>query len=203
MDSHPTKSQAIQICENSLPVVLRESLTVGVPDNKAPLLQELLDILYTQFQCTVEMHESVIIAKLQVVQEDSESPTNYTVEDIWEKIQVVLQLVADLYIDMCTSASEKGNSNYPTSGDESVAGSGLSDLNSYFVKKKVGLSAAVGSGFGKAKKFPLFRFDSSSHAMSLNAYLREQKEAMREKTELTSDALDTIDIERILGFLGR
>lgn len=36
----------------------------------------------------------------------------------------------------------------------------------------------------KPKKFALFRFDSSSHAMSMNAYYQEQKEAMKEKVKL-------------------
>lgn len=198
----------------SLPANLRESLVMGVPDTKAPLLQDVLDVLYTQFQCVVDTHENVVIAKLQSVQE-RERPSNgvvgaqsemaiYTADDIWTKVHTVLQYVTDLYIELCTaeknSVSVSALSNSGSGGDESSA---VSDLNNYFAKKRVGLSAAVGNSFGKSKKeCPLFRFESSSHAMSLNAYLREQKDAMREKSELTSDALDAIDIERILGFVG-
>lgn len=214
-ETHLFQAGASQL-ENSLPANLRESLTTGVPDNKAPLLQELLDVLYSQFQCVVDIHEHMIIPRFQREQEcqRTASPTGaaeegvqvYTIDEIWAKIQVVLQLVADLYIEMCTAASERHNVNVAVNGNDettlSHSGATVSDLNNYFARKR-GISAAVGGGFGKAKKCPLFRFDSSSHAISLNAYLREQKEAMREKAELTGDALDYIDIERILGFVGK
>lgn len=101
--------------------------------------------------------------------------------------------------NVSTTANTNTNTNLNTNTnttDENAAGTALPDLNSYFAKKKIGLSA-VGSSFGK-KKCPLFRFDASSHAISLNAYLREQKEAARDKSELATDALDSVDVERIL-----
>ncbi|KAI1287367.1 Exocyst complex component 4 [Halotydeus destructor] len=189
------------IADTSLPTNLRDSLVDGVPDNKAPLLQDVLDVLYSQFKCVVDVHQQIIIPQLQKLRDKeriSSEVTIYHVDDIWAKVQSVLRLVADLYIEMCTSSLEKTISNNQANGDENLA-----DLNNYFARKKVGLSAAVGNSFAKSRKCPLFRFDSSSHAISLNAYLREQKEAAREKSEATSEALDSIDIERILSFVAR
>ena len=83
---------------------------------------------------------------------------------------------------------EKENLNMLTSEDEENAlGSAPTDLNAFFQKKAT--LPVIGTSFNKSKKCPLFRFDWSSHAMSLNAYLREQEE-MRKTVKPSNDLQD-------------
>jgi hypothetical protein len=95
-------------------------------------------------------------------------------------------------LDISGSNIEKSIQNLPqeSSGLVNVNPS-VADLSNYFAKRR-GMGAASASL--KMKKCSLFRFDSSSHAMSLNAYLQEQKEAMKEKAEMNGTPIDSIDL---------
>lgn len=204
----------------TVPSVLRASLILSDPEHRSHLLNDLFLSLFAQFRQVVAFHETILIPNLKRIESKSggtivsESGTNlrvYTMEDIWAKIQAVLEVIADFCLDiggtaapttaMTTStALDKSTNSMMQSdlttsflGSSSSAISNVSDLNSYFARKnRVNLSVA--SSFARNKRVPLFRFDSSSHAMSLNAYLQEQKEVMREKAELTGESLDSIDI---------
>ena len=209
----------------SIPSVLRASLILSDPEHRSHLLNDLLTALFAQFRLVVTFHETIVIPNLKRIESkasESESGTSlriYTMEDIWAKIQAVLEVIADFCLDIGGTASsshqttgsaaissiatsailDKSTTSVGTDlttsflGSSSSAISNVSDLNSYFVRKnRVNLSVA--SSFARSKRLPLFRFDSSSHAMSLNAYLQEQKEVMREKAELTGESLDSIDI---------
>ena len=209
----------------------------AVPDveNMDNLLQDLFDYLFMQFRAVVSMHENIVLINFRRIQKriSTDAPTYsniklYHMDDIWAKIQAVVELVADFCLDISGTASANVNTLATAAVPEphvmfgAAVGTSVADLNSYFVKKKgVGLStvtsSVTGFGVGKfsssaasgisssgvgSKKNSLFRFDQSSHAMSLNAYLNEQKEAMRQKAELTDEStLDSIDISEILNLI--
>ncbi|XP_023226953.1 exocyst complex component 4-like [Centruroides sculpturatus] len=99
----------------------------------------------------------------------------YEMPDIWSKVQTVLEILAGQYLDIQNTTTNRQQA--PPAFSEVTA---ASDISSFYAKKR-----SV-----KPKTFSLFRFDSSSHAISMNTYLQEQKEAMKEKGEMQ----DMIDV---------
>lgn len=184
--------------KSSIPIVLQSSLVLGNSEQgqspAALSFQDFLEIIFLQFKTIAQIHENVILVHLRRIESQnnfaSEEFQIYSMPEIWSKIQTVLQLVADLYLDI-------GNSNEKTivssgmqeSSSLTSSNTAASDLSSYFAKRRA-INVAIG---GMKKKTSLFRFDSSSHAISLNAYLQEQKEAMKEKTDLQGNQIDSID----------
>uniref|UniRef100_A0A8C9A1I8 Exocyst complex component Sec8 n=1 Tax=Prolemur simus TaxID=1328070 RepID=A0A8C9A1I8_PROSS len=135
-----------------------ENLTV---ENQPRLLLELLELLFDKFNAVATAH-SVVLGYLQdaVVtplpqQEDIKL---YDMADVWMKIQDVLQMLLTEYLDMKntrTSSEPSAQLSYASTGREFAA---------FFAKKKP-----------QRPKNSLFKFESSSHAISMSAYLREQR----------------------------
>ena len=166
--------------KSSIPIVLQSSLVLGNSEQgqspAALSFQDFLEIIFLQFKTIAQIHENVILVHLRRIESQnnfaSEEFQIYSMPEIWSKIQTVLQLVSDLYLDI-------GNSNEKTivssgmqeSSSLTSSNPAASDLSSYFAKRRA-INVAIG---GMKKKTSLFRFDSSSHAISLNAYLQEQK----------------------------
>ncbi|XP_054164073.1 exocyst complex component 4-like [Oppia nitens] len=181
----------------TIPYVLNSSSLLGNYENKqktSHILQNYFDLLFQQYRTVVFLHDSVVLANLQRLEMDKsfniEINNLYTIPDIWTKVQIILQYVMDLYLDTSgahTSAKANHTTNQSTTSTNAVP----ADLSSYFVKRR-GITAAVTTF--KAKKAPLFRFEDSSHAISLNAYLAEQKETLKDKNENEAeDNMDSID----------
>ncbi|XP_021548673.1 exocyst complex component 4 isoform X2 [Neomonachus schauinslandi] len=135
-----------------------ENLTV---ENQPRLLLELLELLFDKFNAVATAH-SVVLGYLQdtvvaplTQQEDIKL---YDMADVWVKIQDVLQMLLTEYLDMknTRTASEP-------SAQLSYASTGR-DFAAFFAKKKP-----------QRPKNSLFKFESSSHAISMSAYLREQR----------------------------
>ncbi|XP_002922674.1 exocyst complex component 4 [Ailuropoda melanoleuca] len=135
-----------------------ENLTV---ENQPRLLLELLELLFDKFNAVATAH-SVVLGYLQdtvvaplTQQEDVKL---YDMADVWVKIQDVLQMLLTEYLDMknTRTASEP-------SAQLSYASTGR-DFAAFFAKKKP-----------QRPKNSLFKFESSSHAISMSAYLREQR----------------------------
>ncbi|XP_077896692.1 exocyst complex component 4 isoform X2 [Ictidomys tridecemlineatus] len=135
-----------------------ENLTV---ENQPRLLLELLELLFDKFNAVATAH-SVVLGYLQ----DSvgNPPTQqeeiklYDMADVWVKIQDVLQMLLTEYLDMKntrTASEPSAQLSYASSGREFAA---------FFAKKKP-----------QRPKNSLFKFESSSHAISMSAYLREQR----------------------------
>ncbi|KAM4858751.1 exocyst complex component 4 [Urocitellus parryii] len=135
-----------------------ENLTV---ENQPRLLLELLELLFDKFNAVAAAH-SVVLGYLQ----DSvgNPPTQqeeiklYDMADVWVKIQDVLQMLLTEYLDMKntrTASEPSAQLSYASSGREFAA---------FFAKKKP-----------QRPKNSLFKFESSSHAISMSAYLREQR----------------------------
>ncbi|XP_064431004.1 exocyst complex component 4 isoform X3 [Mirounga angustirostris] len=132
------------------------------PTTEPPrLLLELLELLFDKFNAVATAH-SVVLGYLQdtvvaplTQQEDIKL---YDMADVWVKIQDVLQMLLTEYLDMknTRTASEP-------SAQLSYASTGR-DFAAFFAKKKP-----------QRPKNSLFKFESSSHAISMSAYLREQR----------------------------
>ncbi|KAM9277337.1 exocyst complex component 4 [Cariama cristata] len=131
-------------------------------ENQPRLLLELLELLFDKFNAVAAAH-SVVLGHLQ---QTVASPCSqydgdiklYDMVDVWVKIQDVLQMLLTEYLDMknTRTASEPSTQlSYASSGREFAA---------FFAKKKP-----------QRPKNSLFKFESSSHAISMSAYLREQR----------------------------
>ncbi|XP_025234753.1 exocyst complex component 4 isoform X2 [Theropithecus gelada] len=135
-----------------------ESLTV---ENQPRLLLELLELLFDKFNAVATAH-SVVLGYLQdtvvtplTQQEDIKL---YDMADVWVKIQDVLQMLLTEYLDMKntrTASEPSAQLSYASTGREFAA---------FFAKRKP-----------QRPKNSLFKFESSSHAISMSAYLREQR----------------------------
>ncbi|XP_071169748.1 exocyst complex component 4-like isoform X13 [Mytilus edulis] len=122
--------------------------------NQPRFLLELLENVFHQFRNVARMHK-IVLRNLQRIIVSGVPVRNellYDMNDVWSKIQAVLELVLREYLDVQTSSRQRA----PTSFDEPST-----DINSYFSKKKP----------TKSKKISLFRFDASIHAMSTNSYV--------------------------------
>ncbi|XP_032955049.1 exocyst complex component 4 isoform X2 [Rhinolophus ferrumequinum] len=135
-----------------------ENLTA---ENQPRLLLELLELLFDKFNAVATAH-SLVLGYLQdtamtplTQQEDVKL---YDMADVWVKIQDVLQMLLTEYLDMKntrTASEPSAQLSYASTGREFAA---------FFAKKKP-----------QRPKNSLFKFESSSHAISMSAYLREQR----------------------------
>ncbi|XP_060101994.1 exocyst complex component 4 [Heteronotia binoei] len=131
-------------------------------ENQPRLLLELLELLFDKFNAVAAAH-AVVLGHLQQTVASPSSQSDgamklYDMADVWVKIQDVLQMLLTEYLDMKnTRASSEPSAqlSYASSGREFAA---------FFAKKKP-----------QRPKNPLFKFESSSHAISMSAYLREQR----------------------------
>ncbi|XP_053321528.1 exocyst complex component 4 [Spea bombifrons] len=138
-------------------------------ENQPRLLLELMELLFDKFNAVAAAH-SVVLGHLQ---QTLASPTSqqdgdiklYDMADVWVKIQTVLQILLTEYLDMKntkTSSEPSAQLSYGSTGREFAA---------FFAKKKP-----------QRPKNSLFKFESSSHAISMSAYLREQRREMYSKS---------------------
>ncbi|XP_069852892.1 exocyst complex component 4 [Dipodomys merriami] len=135
-----------------------ENLTV---ENQPRLLLELLELLFDKFNAVATAH-SVVLGYLQdsvgIPVTQQEEIKLYDMADVWVKIQDVLQMLLTEYLDMkntSTASEPSAQLSYASTGREFAA---------FFAKKKP-----------QRPKNSLFKFESSSHAISMSAYLREQR----------------------------
>ncbi|XP_068132126.1 exocyst complex component 4 isoform X2 [Hyperolius riggenbachi] len=138
-------------------------------ENQPRLLLELLELLFDKFNAVASAH-SVVLGHLQ---QTVASPTShqdgdiklYDMAEVWVKIQTVIQILLTEYLDMKntkTSSEPSAQLSYASTGRE-FAG--------FFAKKKP-----------QRPKNSLFKFESSSHAISMSAYLREQRRELYSKS---------------------
>ncbi|KAL4658431.1 exocyst complex component 4 isoform X1 [Arapaima gigas] len=148
-------------------------------ENQPRLLLELLELLFDKFNAVAAAH-SVVLAHLQQI---VLSPTGaqegiklYEQADVSAKIQTVLQVLLMDYLDVKNTRSAA-----EPSAQLSYASSG-SDFAAFFAKKRP-----------QRPKQSLFKFESSSHAISMSAYLREQRRELYSRSgELQGGADDNL-----------
>uniref|UniRef100_A0A7N8XKX1 Exocyst complex component Sec8 n=1 Tax=Mastacembelus armatus TaxID=205130 RepID=A0A7N8XKX1_9TELE len=150
-------------------------------ESQPRLLLELLELLFDKFNAVAQAH-SVVLAHLQQIAVQcpggahEEGIKLYEQADVSAKIQTVLQVLLMEYLDVKNSRSTT-----EPSAQHSYASTG-SEFAAFFAKKKP-----------QRAKQSLFKFESSSHAISMSAYLREQRRELYSKSgELQGGADDNL-----------
>uniref|UniRef100_A0AAX7T755 Exocyst complex component Sec8 n=1 Tax=Astatotilapia calliptera TaxID=8154 RepID=A0AAX7T755_ASTCA len=146
-------------------------------ESQPRLLLELLELLFDKFKAVAQAH-SVVLTHLKHigVQAQEEGIKLYEQADVSAKIQTVLQVLLMEYLDVKNSRSAT-----EPSAQHSYASTG-SEFAAFFAKKKP-----------QRAKQSLFKFESSSHAISMSAYLREQRRELYSKSgELQGGADDNL-----------
>ncbi|TTG93070.1 Exocyst complex component 4 [Bagarius yarrelli] len=137
-------------------------------DNQPRLLLELLELLFDKFNAVSTAHSVVLNHLQQIVVSPSgaqEVIKLYEQADVSAKIQTVLQVLLMDYLDVKNTRSAA-----EPSAQLSYASTG-GDFGAFFAKKKP-----------QRPKQSLFKFESSSHAISMSAYLREQRRELYSKS---------------------
>ncbi|XP_047245814.1 exocyst complex component 4 isoform X1 [Girardinichthys multiradiatus] len=150
-------------------------------ESQPRLLLELLELLFEKFKAVAQAH-SVVLVHMQQIAAHTLGVTHeeeiklYEQADVSAKIQTVLQVLLMEYLDVKNSRSSTEQSaqlSYASTGSEFAA---------FFAKKKP-----------QRAKQSLFKFESSSHAISMSAYLREQRRELYSKSgELQGGADDNL-----------
>lgn len=143
-----------ELFEGSSPSTNPKTRMINVQGQNLPdhLVQGFIDGLMAQFRSVVEVHETVVLVHLKRVSA-GQSIELYTMSDIWNKIQSVLEVVTDY----CTNLNENSPEKETPSETE---------ISSFFARKRIE---------NTNEKQKMFRFDLSSPAMIFNAYLEEQQ----------------------------
>ncbi|XP_053719677.1 exocyst complex component 4 isoform X2 [Synchiropus splendidus] len=150
-------------------------------ESQPRLLLELLELLFDKFKAVAQAH-GVVLAHLQQIagqcpgSAHEEGIKLYEQADVSAKIQTVLQVLLMEYLDVKNSRSTTEQSaqlSYASTGSEFAA---------FFAKKRP-----------QRARQSLFKFESSSHAISMSAYLREQRRELYSKSgELQGGADDNL-----------
>uniref|UniRef100_A0A8C7ZIR5 Exocyst complex component Sec8 n=1 Tax=Oryzias sinensis TaxID=183150 RepID=A0A8C7ZIR5_9TELE len=150
-------------------------------ESQPRLLLDLLELLFEKFKAVAQAH-SVVLSHMQQIAVQGPSRTQedhiklYEQADVSAKIQAVLQVLLMEYLDVKNSRSATEPSaqlSYASTGSEFAA---------FFAKKRP-----------QRAKQSLFKFESSSHAISMSAYLREQRRELYSKSgELQGGADDNL-----------
>ncbi|XP_048875212.1 LOW QUALITY PROTEIN: exocyst complex component 4 [Brienomyrus brachyistius] len=143
------------------------------------LLLELLELLFDKFNAVAGAH-SIVLGHLQRI---VVSPTGakegiklYEQADVFAKIQTVLQMLLMDYLDV------KNTRSAPSPLPSSPIASSTGDFAAFFAKKRP-----------QRPRQSLFKFESSSHAISMSAYLREQRRELYSRSgELQGGADDNL-----------
>uniref|UniRef100_A0AAR2KRF6 Exocyst complex component Sec8 n=1 Tax=Pygocentrus nattereri TaxID=42514 RepID=A0AAR2KRF6_PYGNA len=150
-----------------------------VQENQPRLLLELLELLFDKFNAVATAHSIVLSHLQQIVVSPNgaqEGIKLYEQADVSAKIQTVLQVLLMDYLDVKNTRSAA-----EPSAQLSYASTG-GDFGAFFAKKKP-----------LRPKQSLFKFESSSHAISMSAYLREQRRELYSKSgELQGGADDNL-----------
>ncbi|KAM6895488.1 exocyst complex component 4 [Xenentodon cancila] len=150
-------------------------------ESQSRLLLELLELLFEKFKAVAQAHSVVLAQMLKIATQgpgraQEEEIKLYEQADVSAKIQAVLQVLLMEYLDVKNSRSATEPSaqlSYASTGSEFAA---------FFAKKKP-----------QRAKQSLFKFESSSHAISMSAYLREQRRELYSKSgELQGGADDNL-----------
>ncbi len=165
----------LEVKENMLPAVpsafAHPGITVTGPGGAAGatgaesengtdvlLLSGLFTALVNQFSLSADVYAIMSRAVQKSVERNSSTDLRMDKNEIWIKVQCVVQLMLTGYLDF----SNETSIHQPTSAQYSEP---TSDINSYFVRRK-GV---------RPKKVSLFKFESSSTGLSLNDFYKEKR----------------------------
>ena len=142
----------------------------GFPQGDKRLLPQLFSAVVAQLQRVVEAHRLCAMASQKAVVRNKTDLAKLDLAEVWSRVQSVIQVLLTDYLDF-KSSSTLGSLSMPQQSANTFS-EPTADINSYFVRRKT----------ARPKRSSLFRFDSSSTALSMNDYLREHVESDKEGT---------------------
>ena len=143
----------------------------GFPQGDKRLLPQLFSAVVAQLQRVVEAHRLCAMASQKAVVRNKTDLAKLDLAEVWSRVQSVIQVLLTDYLDF-KSSSTLGSLSMPQQSANTFS-EPTADINSYFVRRKT----------ARPKRSSLFRFDSSSTALSMNDYLREHVESDKEGTK--------------------
>lgn len=160
---------------SSFPYTNRPLFSGIVDAEQQNFLLDLLTCILDQFRYVAFNHQSFLDSLQRIIMKKGLTDISYyEMADIYSKIQATIELFLSEYLDLHnTAVTQRAATTFakvPTA----------TDISSFFLRKEV----------NRSKKHALFKFDGSSHAISMKSYLQEQKDSMREKNELDSVETD-------------
>ncbi|KAL7287624.1 hypothetical protein TKK_0018269 [Trichogramma kaykai] len=145
------KDNNSNIKNNTISIVNEE------PVEKSPLL-ELLNVLFSRFQQVIASHSVALCGFSNVIKKYNLDVPVYGITDVWNNIQAVLQILLAEYLDIQNVVDGPYQSSVTLNEQ-------ANDVNAYFARRKP----------QRQKNGLLFKFDSSTHSMSLNNYLKDHR----------------------------
>ena len=143
------------------------------PQGDKRLLPQLFSAVVSQLQRVVEAHRLAAVAGNRSVTRHKTDPARLDLAEVWSRVQSVIQVLLTDYLDFKSSSTTLMSlSSLPQQNSNNFT-EPTADINSYFVRRKT----------ARPKKTSLFRFDSSSTALSMNDYMREHVETEKESKE--------------------
>ena len=143
------------------------------PQGDKRLLPQLFSAVVSQLQRVVEAHRLATVAGNRSVARHRTDSARLDLAEVWSKVQSVIQVLLTDYLDFKSSSTTLMSlSSLPQQNSNNFT-EPTADINSYFVRRKT----------ARPKKTSLFRFDSSSTALSMNDYMREHVENEKENKE--------------------
>ncbi|XP_011498011.1 PREDICTED: exocyst complex component 4 [Ceratosolen solmsi marchali] len=125
------------------------------PTSQSPLL-ELLNIIFERFQQVIASHSLALCGFTHVIKKHNLETSLYGITDVWNNIQAVIQILLTEYLDVQNMVDGPFQSSVSLNEQ-------TNDINVYFAKKRP----------QRPKNGLLFKFDSSTHTMSFNNYLKD------------------------------
>ncbi|XP_023334937.1 exocyst complex component 4 isoform X4 [Eurytemora carolleeae] len=125
------------------------------------LLPQLFSAVVSQLNRVVDAYRLAAKAGQRAVTRHKADPVRLDLADVWSKVQSVIQVLLTDYLDF-KSSSTMGSINVHQNTSNNFS-EPTADINSYFVRRKI----------ARPKRSSLFRFDSSSTALTINDFMRE------------------------------
>ena len=142
------------------------------PQGDRRLLPLLFSAVVTQLQRVVEAHRLGSTAGQRGATRHGTEQARLDLAEVWSKVQSVIQVLLTDYLDFKSSSTLISLSSSAQQSSATLS-EPTADINSYFVRRKT----------ARPKRSSLFRFDSSSTALSMSDYLREHVETDKESKE--------------------
>jgi len=138
---------------------LVERTTKSLVGTEAPSpLVELLALLMEQFRAITAAHRVVLEQVRRTAATHRVNVSLYDLPDVWARVQAVMQLLLTDYLDIQNTMSEAHQ--VPSTFSEQS-----SNISSYFARRRQ---------TSRSRRTPLFKFENSSHALTMTSLMKEQ-----------------------------
>ncbi|RMX41243.1 hypothetical protein pdam_00012384 [Pocillopora damicornis] len=133
--------------------------------NQPHYLLELLEVVFDLFRAVAHAHDTILSAIHRIIK-TSDTPIDlgdtdiYTIDDVWSEIQFAIQVLLGDYLDVQNTATQQTSVSFTESS---------SDVAAFFSLRRRG-------PLKSDERTPLYRFEGSSSAISMNTYIRERRQ---------------------------